>query len=69
MECFSMPKGMPNKRYTPEFKVMVVETMHKEGLSYCEAAREFKVSSDTRVLLGKFEKRPDDIVPFGRFSK
>ena len=48
---------------------MVVETMHKEGLSYCEAAREFEVPSDTRVLLGKFEKRPDDIVPFGRFSK
>ena len=26
-----MPKGKPNKRYTPEFKIMVVETMHKEG--------------------------------------
>ena len=24
-----MPKGVPNKRYTPEFKRMVVETMKK----------------------------------------
>ena len=28
-----MPKGVPNKRYTPEFKKMVVETMKKEHLS------------------------------------
>ena len=28
-----MPKGVPNKRYTPEFKRMVVETMKKEQLS------------------------------------
>lgn len=49
MGCFSMPKGVPNKRYTPEFKVKVVETMHKEGLSYREAARQFEVPSDTRI--------------------
>lgn len=45
-----MPKGKPNKRYTPEFKIKVVETMQKEKLSYREAARQFGVSSDTRVL-------------------
>ncbi len=28
-----MPKGVPNKQYTPEFKRMVVETMKKEHLS------------------------------------
>ena len=28
-----MPKGKQNKRYTPEFKIKVVETMHKERLS------------------------------------
>mgnify|MGYP002728846063 CR=1 FL=1 len=44
-----MPKGVPNKRYTPEFKKTVVETMMKEKLSYREAARQFEVSSDTRV--------------------
>ncbi|MEG0893840.1 MAG: hypothetical protein RR998_05820 [Oscillospiraceae bacterium] len=44
-----MPKGVPNKRYTPEFKVMVIETMRKEGLSCCEAARQFEMSSDTRI--------------------
>ena len=44
-----MSKGAPNKRYTPEFKKLVVETMMKEKLSYREAARQFEVSSDTRV--------------------
>ena len=27
-----MPKGVPNKRYTPEFKKLVVETMQKETM-------------------------------------
>ena len=44
-----MPKGIPNKRYTPEFKELVVETMQKEKLSYRETARRFDVSSDTRI--------------------
>ena len=34
-----MPKGVPNKRYTPEFKKQVVETMLKENLSYRETER------------------------------
>ena len=49
MGCFSMPKGVPNKRYTPEFKQMVVETMMQQKLSYCEAARQFNVSNHHRV--------------------
>ena len=44
-----MPKGIPNKRYTPEFKKLVVETMQKEKLSYRETVRRFDVSSDTRI--------------------
>lgn len=36
-----MPKGIPHKRYTPEFKVKVVETMQKERLSYREAEQQF----------------------------
>ena len=44
-----MPKGVPNKRYTPEFKQMVVETMMREKLSYCEAARQFEISDNKRV--------------------
>ncbi len=44
-----MPKGIPNKRYTPEFKKLVVETMQKEKLSYRETARRFDVSNDTRI--------------------
>lgn len=39
-----MPKGVPNKRYTPEFKKLVVETMQKEKLSYREAARQFEIN-------------------------
>ena len=46
---FAMTKGIPNKRYTPEFKKMVVETMMEEKLSYRETARRFDVSSDTRI--------------------
>ena len=46
---FLMPKGVPNKRYTGEFKQMVVETMMREKLSYKEAARQFEVSYDTVV--------------------
>ena len=49
MGCFSMPKGVPNKRYTPEFKKLVVETMMKEDLSYNETARRFGVSGHTRI--------------------
>ena len=44
-----MPKGVPNRRYTPEFKKLVVETMQKEKLSYCETVRQFEVSDDKRV--------------------
>ena len=40
---FIMPKGVPNKRYTPEFKKQVVETMLKENLSYSETERRFGV--------------------------
>ena len=36
-----MPKGIPNKKYTGEFKQMVVETMRNEGLSGREAAERF----------------------------
>ena len=39
-----MPKGAPNKRYTPEFKKLVVETMLEEKLSYSEAARQFEIN-------------------------
>ena len=44
-----MPKGVPNKRYTPEFKKLVVETMQKEKLSYRETARRFEISDNKRI--------------------
>lgn len=40
-----MSKGIPNKRYTPEFKKQVIETMRQEKLSYGETARRFKINS------------------------
>ena len=44
-----MPKGIPNKKYTGEFKQKVVEAMMREKLSYTEAARQFDVSNHHRV--------------------
>ena len=29
MGCLTMPKGIPNKRYVPEFKKLVVETIRQ----------------------------------------
>ena len=44
-----MPKGIPKKKYTPEFKKLVVETIHNENLSYGEAARRFDISSTSVI--------------------
>ena len=44
-----MPKGVPNKRYTPEFKKLVIETMQEEKLSYSETCRRFEVSSRDQI--------------------
>ena len=44
-----MPKGIPNKRYTPAFKKMVIETMLEEKLSYSETARRFEVCNHNRI--------------------
>ena len=38
-----MPKGVPNKQYTAEFKKLVVETMQQERLSYMETAARFEI--------------------------
>ena len=44
-----MPKGVQNKRYTPEFKKKVVETMMEEKLSYREVTRQFEISDHNIV--------------------
>ena len=44
-----MPKGVPNKRYTPEFKRMIVETMEKEHLSIYATMREFGIN-DHKII-------------------
>jgi len=38
-----MPKRVPNKKYTPGFKKLVVETMQKEKPSYWETAERFGI--------------------------
>ena len=40
-----MPRGMPNKRYTPEFKRTVVERMREEHLSIREVMRRFEINN------------------------
>lgn len=48
-----MPRGKPNKRYTPEFKIMVVETMHTEKLSYRETAQKWVTDVTKFSLFGQ----------------
>ena len=38
-----MPKGIPNKKYDSEMKREVIETMHREKLSYRETAERFQL--------------------------
>ena len=44
-----MLKGVPNKRYTAEFKQKVVEAVLNEGLSYEEARRIYEVNGQDRI--------------------
>ena len=44
-----MPKGIPNKRYTPEFKEQVIKTMLEEKLSYSETCRKFEANSRDQI--------------------
>ena len=46
---FFMLKGVANKRYTPEFKKLIVEIMQQEQLSYHETCRRFDVNSRDRI--------------------
>ena len=44
-----MSRGKPNKRYTPEFKKLVIETMREDKLSYSETCRRFEVNSRDQI--------------------
>lgn len=50
-----MPKRQSNKRYTPEFKIKVVETMQNQKLSYKETAREFDIPQGDKTV-AKWER-------------
>ncbi len=45
-----MPKGIPNKRHTGEFKQRVVEYMRKHKLSCVEAAKIFETGHKNVAL-------------------
>jgi transposase-like protein len=44
-----MPKGVPTKKYSGEFKQAVVEAVRREGLSYDEAGRRYGITGNTRI--------------------
>ena len=45
MGCFSMGEKRTRIQYSGEFKKQVIETMHREHLSCCEAARQFGIAN------------------------
>ena len=49
-----MPKGIPNKRYTAEFKQKVIETMRGESMSYSETAQRFEITN--RGIIKSWER-------------
>jgi len=44
-----MPKGVPIKKYTAEFKQLVIETMMNEILSYGEITKRFDIPFKPRI--------------------
>ena len=63
-----MPKGIPNKQYTPEFKKQVVEAVIQDGLSYREAARIYEVQGHGRIE--SWERiYLEEVLPFNRLSR
>lgn len=49
-ELIFTPNGGSNKKYTPEFKKLVAETMQNETLGYCEPAQRFGVRRASLTL-------------------
>jgi len=48
-----MPKGIPNKQYTGEFKQRTIEDMRENGLSQGEASTKYQV---TRSMIQRWER-------------
>jgi len=49
-----MPRGMPNAKYTGEFKQRVVEDMRTNGLGYNETLRKYEIKSHD--IVAKWER-------------
>ena len=52
-----MPKGVPLKEYTGEFKQKVVETVLAKGLSYREAMRQFEIGGAERIKKWEYQHK------------
>jgi len=50
MGCFYMPKGIWEKRYSGEFKQMVIDDMCKNHLGFMETERKYEVDHHTLAL-------------------
>lgn len=46
-----MPNGVPNRRYTAEFKTKIIETMRAEGLNYSETGHRFGIGVHTLLQI------------------
>ena len=44
-----MPKGIPNKRYTAEFKEHVIKTTLEEKLSYTATSKRFEINDHHQI--------------------
>lgn len=62
-----MPRGKPNKGYTPEFKTRVVEMMKTEQLSSRETDRRFELPSMRAAALN--QKWVTDVTEFSLFGE
>lgn len=49
-----MPKGIPNKLYTGEFKEQVIEDMRSNNLGYNETMRKYGITG--REVISKWER-------------
>ena len=44
-----MPKGIPNNKYTGEFKQMVIEDMRNNNLGYRETMRKYEIRANGAI--------------------
>ena len=64
LQLFNPPPALtltPNRRYSAEFKVKVIEIMRAEGLNHSEAGRRFGIESHTLLQIWEWTTRAQRI--------